>query len=65
MGGFAAAAAAQGLAVDGALAALHFETEPSEVLGDARGEGDEEDFAEMVAGVAAVAGVLNGGIYVC
>jgi hypothetical protein len=25
------------------------------------GEGDEEDFAEMVAGVAAVAGILDGG----
>ena len=35
---FAAAAAAQGLAVDGDLAALHLEAEPPEVHGDACGE---------------------------
>jgi len=113
MGRFAAAAAAHSLAVDSNLAALHFESEPPEMLGDAGGKcarldgledaregvvardavgeleplaqpafaqlgeslheyvgshpaehggkGDEEDLAEMVAGVAAVAGVLNGG----
>ena len=38
MGGFATAAAAQGLAVDGDLAAFHGEAETGEMLGDARGE---------------------------
>ena len=36
--GFAAATAAQGLAVDGDLAAFHGEAQPGKMLGDAAGE---------------------------
>ena len=39
VGGFAAEAAAQSLAVDGDLAALRGETETGEMLGDASGKG--------------------------
>ena len=38
VGGFATPAAAQGLAVDGNLAAFHGKAEPSEMLGDAAGK---------------------------